>query len=118
MISLIIEDNPVTGAALKSLLLHRGHLAEWAASMGSAEIKAPVIKPDVVVLDIGLPDVKDAQEALDRARALPGNPRVVILTAKDAADLPPLRASSVIIKPAEPDAIVAELESVVQRGAS
>lgn len=54
---LIVDDNESAADALARLLQLRGHTTDVAYAGGVAERKALEFKPDVVVLDIGLPDI-------------------------------------------------------------
>lgn len=67
---LVIDDNQSAADALAKLLSIRGHIVETAYSGTSAIEAAPVFEPEVVLLDIGLPDM----EGYDVARALRAQP--------------------------------------------
>ncbi len=113
MIYLIVEDNPVTGASLAGMLRRRGHVAEWSSSWQDACVKFPVVVPDVVVLDLFLPDA-DITTILDGVESWEPRPRIVSLTAADSDVLLNLNAVrpwlEIVRKPADPDSLVALLE--------
>lgn len=63
---LVVDDNRAAADALAKLLSLRGHETRTAYSGESAIAQAPEYRPDVILLDIGLPDM----EGYDVARAL------------------------------------------------
>jgi signal transduction histidine kinase len=68
---LLIEDNQEYGAGLRTLLEDRGHQV-WLAHDGPEGIRAAERhRPEVVLLDIGLPGL-DGHEVARRLRRLPG----------------------------------------------
>ncbi|HYT31509.1 MAG TPA: response regulator, partial [Thermoanaerobaculia bacterium] len=58
---LIVEDDASSRYGLKSLLESEGYRVEEAASLAEAESLAGRLRPDVVVLDITLPDGDGAE---------------------------------------------------------
>ncbi len=73
---LIVDDNRAAADALVKLLALRGNVTE-AVYLGEEAIeRAPLFRPDVILLDIGLPDM----EGYDVARALRGDARVASAT--------------------------------------
>lgn len=78
---LVVEDDPALRNALVRALRDRGH-AVATASTGMAGLDAAVTdRPDLVVLDLGLPDVDGAQ-VLRMLRAVSDVP-VIVATARD-----------------------------------
>jgi len=67
---LVIDDNQSAADALAKLLTIRGHIVDTAYSGTEAIAAAPVFAPEVVLLDIGLPDM----EGYEVARALRADP--------------------------------------------
>lgn len=66
---LVIEDNEDVGVTLTALLEDMGHRV-WLARTGQAGIDlVPVARPDVVLCDLGLPEL-DGLEVCQRVRAL------------------------------------------------
>ncbi len=63
---LLVEDNPDSAEALRELLLLWGHEVEMAPDGPTALAAAPLFRPDVVLLDIGLPGM----DGYEVARAL------------------------------------------------
>ncbi|MFJ8957257.1 response regulator transcription factor [Streptomyces sp. NPDC102381] len=78
---LVVEDDPALRNALVRALRDRGHAVATAAT-GMAGLDAAVTdRPDLVVLDLGLPDVDGAQ-VLRMLRAVSDVP-VIVATARD-----------------------------------
>jgi DNA-binding response OmpR family regulator len=78
---LVVEDDDVIGRALTSALQSQGYLTEWATTGESALSTVAASAPDLVILDLGLPDL-DGTEVCRRVRNTdPGLP-IVILTAR------------------------------------
>ena len=65
---LIVDDNIDAADSLCALLTISGHTAKTVYRGADALLELPRFKPDVVLLDIGLPDV-DGYEVARRARA-------------------------------------------------
>lgn len=80
---LIVDDDLVTTAWLKSVLEREGYATDIADSGNAALQKLARDLPDLVILDIILPDL-DGLEVLSRLRAdsRTSNLRVIVLTAK------------------------------------
>ena len=74
---LIVDDNLAAADALVKLLTLRGNIVEAVYTGEEAIIRVPVFKPDVILLDIGLPDM----EGYDVARAIraQGNTESVLI---------------------------------------
>ncbi|MDR7299754.1 CheY-like chemotaxis protein [Pelomonas aquatica] len=78
---LVIEDNIDAAESLVVLLEMLGHHAEW-ADLGSAGVaRAAALQPDLVLVDVGLPDIDGYEVARRlRAQASPRPQRLVALT--------------------------------------
>ncbi|HUF81559.1 MAG TPA: ATP-binding protein, partial [Burkholderiales bacterium] len=76
---LVVDDNIDAASILKSLLEQDGCDVRCAYDGASAAPLAETFDPDVVLLDIALPDM-DGYEVLRRLRAVPGKRAVVALT--------------------------------------
>jgi CheY-like chemotaxis protein len=119
---LFVEDNQATRDGYAAHLEHSGYNVMAAATGQEALTLASTWAPDVIVLDLGLPDV----DGWEVARQLKGNPQTVSIPiiALTAADLPHERASAMragcdrhLSKPCAPADLVDEIErSVVQPG--
>ncbi len=78
---LLVEDDPALRRALRTTLRNREFEVHEAPTGESAIIIAADRRPDVVILDLGLPDL-DGVEVLRRLRAFSEVP-VIVLTARD-----------------------------------
>jgi DNA-binding response OmpR family regulator len=79
---LIVEDEPEIASYLSRGLAYEGYSVEHVASGGEAVAAARERPPDLVILDLGLPDL-DGLEVARRLRA-GGVGSILILTARDA----------------------------------
>jgi len=70
---------------LTSVLTHAGHAVEHAATGKHADLLLAAEEFDLVVLDVGLPDI-DGFEVLRRLRLRQSATNVLILTARDAVE--------------------------------
>ncbi|HMA31927.1 MAG TPA: response regulator transcription factor [Casimicrobiaceae bacterium] len=82
---LVVEDDSLLADGLVSLLSRAGHAVEHAASGRLADSLLERESYDLVVLDVGLPDI-DGFEVLRRLRARRSPASVLVLTARDAID--------------------------------
>ena len=117
---LVVEDEPVT-ADVVSRYLQRAGYDTLAETDGKAALaRAPVWRPDLMVLDIMLPGLSGL-DVLRRLRA-PGAPRiaVILLSAKgDERDrIRGLRlgADDYVVKPFSATELVARVAAVLRRG--
>ncbi len=78
---LVVEDDPVIGRALAQSLEGQGHDVAWTADGATALDAGAEAPPDLVLLDLGLPDV-DGVELCARLRAAHPAATIVILTAR------------------------------------
>lgn len=115
---LLVEDDLALSAALAANLTTRGYDDVVAVDDGrSALARLPELAPDVVVLDLGLPDV-NGTEVLATVRQISSVP-IVVLTARDdrfdrigALDA---GADDYVTKPFDSDELVARLRAVLRR---
>jgi DNA-binding response OmpR family regulator len=80
---LVVEDDPDIGPSLTHALQVQGYDAQLAADAAAAERMAVERAPDLVLLDLGLPDL-DGVELCRRLRALLPVSVLVVLTARDS----------------------------------
>ena len=109
---LIVEDNADVREALRTLLVHAGHIVYEAADGQEGVDAALRLKPDVVLIDIGLPVLDGYQVARElRARraSLGTDVRLVAVTGYgQAEDRRRSRAAGFdehLVKPVDPEAL-------------
>ena len=114
---LIVEDDPRIRPLVIKALTERGHAVSSAAT-GMAGLTAAIDgQPDLVVLDLGLPDV-DGTQVLSMLRAVSDVP-VIVATARD--DDPSLvacldgGADDYVVKPYTTDQLAARIGAVLRR---
>jgi two-component system CheB/CheR fusion protein len=115
---LIVEDDETNREGLRTLLELWGHQVEEAATGESGVQMAIARRPDVVLLDIGLPDL-NGYEVAKRIRRAPGNDNVVLiaLTGYGELDEQPAdaRFDTHVMKPVDCDRL-RELMSTIPLG--
>lgn len=120
---LLVEDDPMLGAALKAGLQQDGHAVDWARSAGEARaawLIAPELAAtyDAVVLDLGLPDGSGV-ELVKSARARGVATPILIATARDriADRIAGLDAGAddYMVKPIDLDELAARLRALERR---
>src|SRR4249919_1905029 len=82
---LVVEDDALLAEGLKSVLVRAGHAVEHVALGKHADTLLAEQKFDLVVLDVGLPDI-DGFEVLRRLRQRRSSANVLVLTARDAVE--------------------------------
>jgi two-component system phosphate regulon response regulator PhoB len=109
-LALIVEDEPQIARLLREILVMQGHEVAEVDDGALAASAVRALRPDVVLLDIGLPNV----HGLDVLEEVKGNPDtahvpVIVVTAWWSADLSgrarAMGAQSVIAKPFELEAV-------------
>ena len=92
---LIVDDHPSFRATARVLLESEGYTVVGEAPDGhSALAAAGALEPDVVLLDINLPDIDGFAVASRLAEASGGGPVVVLTSSRDSSDFGPLVARS------------------------
>src|SRR5215210_4478274 len=116
---LVVEDEMKIARVVRDYLTDAGFDVIVASDGEAALASARGSKPDLVVLDLGLPGV----DGLDVARELRGSSRVpiVMLTARgeEADRIIGLRlgADDYVVKPFSPKELVARVDAVLRRAA-
>jgi two-component system, OmpR family, response regulator len=116
--ALVVDDEPALTDLLSMALRYEGWDVKTAADGATAVTTARQFKPDVVLLDVMLPDL-DGLAVLRRIRADDHDVPVVFLTAKDAvgdrvAGLT-VGADDYVIKPFSLEEVVARLRALLRR---
>lgn len=117
---LLVEDDPTIRRSLIRALSERGHAV---ASVGTAAeaLRAVVAdRPDLVILDLGLPDI-DGYEALRMIRAVRPVPVVVATALDDEQQIIKVLdagADDYVVKPFSPGHLDARIRAVLRRAAA
>ena len=82
---LVVEDDALLADGLTSVLTRAGHAVDRAAAGRHADLLLHDEQFDLVVLDVGLPDI-DGFEVLRRLRLRHSSTNVLVLTARDAVE--------------------------------
>jgi DNA-binding response OmpR family regulator len=116
---LIVEDDPTIRAALIRGLSDRGHAVESAGTALAGLEHAVTRRPDLVVLDLGLPDM-DGTTVLRMLRGASRVP-VVVATARDdereIVSVLDAGADDYLVKPFSAAQLDARIRAVLRRGA-
>ncbi len=80
---LLVEDDSTIGEVLTSSLRSHGHEVAWERTGAGALARAAAAELDLVLLDLGLPDI-DGVEVCRRLRTLQPAAALVMLTARSA----------------------------------
>ena len=115
---LVIDDEAQIRVVLRAYLEREGYVVEEAASGAAGVGLVGTFAPDLVLLDVGLPDV-DGLEVLRQIR-MTSQVYVVLVTARaDEVDLLVglnVGADDYITKPFSPREVVARTKAVLRRG--
>ncbi|MFV1962862.1 MAG: response regulator [Acidimicrobiia bacterium] len=115
---LIVDDEPELRTMLGRYLRAEGFIVEESATGSEALDSVSVSPPDVVLLDVGLPDI-DGFEVLRRIR-IDSDVPVVMLTARaeeiDRVVGLTVGADDYVSKPFSPRELVARINAILRRG--
>jgi DNA-binding response OmpR family regulator len=114
---LLVEDDAAIRVALTRSLHDQGHVVRTAVSGMTALSDAVEQKPDVVLLDLGLPDV-DGADVLSMLRAVSDVPVIVATARDDEAEivrLLDLGADDYVVKPFSAAQLNARIRAVLRR---
>lgn len=115
---LIIEDDQRIRESLATRLSERGHDVETVARAMDGVEQGVSGRFDVIVLDLGLPDL-DGAEALRMIRAVSQVPVVVATARDDESDIISVLdagADDYVVKPFSADHLAARIRAVTRRG--
>jgi two-component system response regulator MprA len=116
---LIVDDDRSLRDALRRALVIGGYETISAANGQDALTQVATLTPDVVVLDVGLPDV-DGLEVCRRLRGAGNRVPVLMLTARDAIedriDGLDAGADDYLVKPFDVGELKARLRALLRRG--
>ena len=117
---LLIEDDASIRTAITRALTDRGHAVSTSGTGMSGLESAVDNPPDVVLLDLGLPDVEGLQ-VLAMLRAVSGVPVIIITARDDDADMVKALdggADDYVVKPFGIEQLDARLRAVLRRSGS
>jgi two-component system KDP operon response regulator KdpE len=117
---LLIEDDPTIRTPLVRALQERGHAVASVATAMQGVQTALTERPDLVVLDLGLPDL-DGRELLRMLRAVSQVPVIVATARDDEAEIVRVLdagADDYLVKPFTAAQLDARVRAVLRRGAS
>jgi DNA-binding response OmpR family regulator len=116
---LVVEDDERIRSAMIRALRERGHAVSSAGTALEGLRQAVEERPDLVVLDLGLPDL-DGRELLRMLRAVSSVP-VIVATARDDDDSVvqalDAGADDYVLKPFRADQLEARIRAVLRRSA-
>lgn len=117
---LLVEDDVMIGDALRTALHDVSHAVEWVRDAARAMAAMQSSDPEVVLLDLGLPDL-DGMELLRRVRGARFSAPVVVITARETLEARvgalDLGADDYIVKPFAVAEMLARVRAVVRRRA-
>jgi DNA-binding response OmpR family regulator len=113
----LIEDDARIRSALTRALIQRGHSVQTSETAMIGLTKVIEQAPDVVILDLGLPDV-DGLELLKMMRAVTAVPVIVLTARDDEAEI--VRAldegaDDYLVKPLSAEQLDARIRAVLRR---
>lgn len=115
---LVVEDDPDVGARLVGLLAAEGHAVRWAQTVASATQLLGQQVPELLLLDLSLPD-GDGLALCSQVRAAHPEMVVVVVTARtaeaDAVRALDLGADDVVLKPFRSGEMLARLRAHLRR---
>ncbi|MGV9713184.1 response regulator [Gordonia sp. NPDC003424] len=117
---LVVDDEPQLVRALRINLKARGFAVSTAATGAEALTLAARVNPQVVILDLGLPDI-DGITVLEGLRGWTSVPVIVLSARTDAADKVAALdagADDYVTKPFGMEEFLARLRAAVRRGAA
>ena len=114
---LIVEDEDGLRSYLEPLLIRAGYDVDGVASGGDALMSIRIRRPDLVLLDVGLPDLSGL-DVCREIRRLPGYLPVILLTGQDSPEDElrgfSARCDDYITKPVQPETLLARIKNVLR----
>jgi DNA-binding response OmpR family regulator len=114
---LLVEDDPIISAALHRSLSDAGHVVRTANRAAEALRTVTDDRPDLVILDLGLPDI-DGADALRMMRSVSDVPVIVATARRSEGDIIRLLndgADDYVTKPFSGGHILARIAAVLRR---
>lgn len=117
---LVADDDPAQTKIWKLLLEASGHQVATAETLARAVEQLAAVEPDVLIMDLRLPDLKDGVELIHQAGAREST-RIVVMSGWPH-DLEPLpeakRVSCVLAKPVRPATLLRTIKEVTTLAAA
>ena len=114
----LIEDDAQLGGAIRHVLEQQGYAVTWLRTGKEAEYALQDQSADLVLLDLGLPDI-DGLDVLTKARGAGIQTPVLVMTARDAVHTRvrglDLGADDYLVKPFHLDELAARIRSLTRR---
>lgn len=118
---LVVDDEPQLLRALVLNLANRGYRVSSASTGAAALAHADAVTPDLVILDLGLPDI-DGMEVIARLRTRHPETPIVVLSARtssqDKVAALDLGAVDFVTKPFDVNELIARLRAAARRAPS
>jgi len=115
---LIVEDDPMIGAGIRTGLRQDGYTADWARDGNSAELAVATNEYDAILLDLGLPG-RSGLELLAQWRRKRNTVPILIITARDSVEdrIAGLDtgADDYLVKPFDLNELAARLRALLRR---
>lgn len=114
---LIVEDDESNSEVLTLLLEMGGHTVTAASTARDALVRAEADHPEVVLLDLGLPDMDGREISTSFRATTTPSPRVIITSGSPVSpsEARRLGADAVLEKPFDPDRLLEVLAAVASR---
>ena len=115
---LIVEDDPMIGASIRTGLRQDGYTADWARDGNSAEVAVATNDYDAILLDLGLPG-RSGLELLAQWRRKRNAVPILIITARDSVEDRvaglDTGADDYLVKPFDLNELAARLRALLRR---
>ena len=115
---LVVDDEPTLLRALVLNLTHRGYRVSTAATGAAAISQAAIHRPELMILDLGLPDI-DGLDVITHVRRLQPDLAILVLSARtgstDKVSALDLGAVDYVTKPFGIEELLARLRAATRR---
>jgi DNA-binding response OmpR family regulator len=114
---LVVEDDPPVRSALLRALADRGYATSWSERAMAGLEQVVRDRPDLVIVDLGLPDV-DGHELLRMLRSVSAVPIIVATAREDESEIVrslDAGADDYLVKPFGADQLDARIRAVLRR---